>query len=178
MIENNKEILLKDVIILPFFWFPLGGLILGVPLFVIYGTYGLKYFGVFGMIFTAMVFFAILSFLIKYLSKDVVIRFSVDNIEIEINGNSALYAKKDVLGVFSHDYDKTKTSLISFQINFKNGKKMEIVDSKFTETYDIQKNKQLSNLICTIQNEFGFTIIKKSRLRSFKKLGAFWYSKK
>lgn len=174
---NNKEFVLKNVLILPFFWFPFGGLVIGMPLFIIYGTYGFRYLGVWGLVFTAMIFFAILSLLIKYLSKNITIRFLPEKIDININGRSTIYNKKDIIGIFAHDYHHTSTSLISIQINFKSGKKIEIVDSIFTEKYDLDVCGNLRKLMTAFEREIGFVKLNKNRMRSFQKLGAYWYSK-
>ncbi len=176
MERNSQEFLFKNVLTLPFFWFPLGGLILGMPLFLIYGTYGFDYFGVWGLVFTALVIFIILSLSIKYLSKNIIIRFLPKQLEIEINGNKATYNKEDVLGIFAHDYVNNNTSLISFQISFKSGKKIEIIDSKFTEKYEVNENTKLKQFLVTFQQELGFVKIGKSRKRSFQKLGATWFA--
>lgn len=174
---NNKEFVLSNILTLPFFWFPLGGLIIGMPLVIIYGTYGFRYLGVWGLVFTAMLFFVILSLFIKYLSKNIIIRFLPKQVELNIDGAITVYDKKDVVGIFAHDYHHTSTSLISIQINFKDGKKIEIADSKFTEKYDLDAREQLRKLMTAFEKELGFVKVKKSRIRSFQKLGAYWYSK-
>lgn len=172
-----KEILFKDVLTMDFYWFPLTGFVLSIILFYIYGEFGFMYFGIWGLLFTGLVFFFVIHLLIKYFRKDVLIRFAGKELHIEYNGKVQKYNKEDMVGMFAHDYEVSRSSLISFQLCFKDKKTLEIIDSKFTEKYDSTTNQVLKKNLKCILEELNFSKIRHSKLRAIKKLGAYWYAK-
>lgn len=173
----NNIFVFNKVLTISFFWFPLVGFVLGGIFFFIYGKYGFRYFGIWGLLFTTLILFVILQLMLNFFSKTLTISFTEKSMLIGYDGEEHKFDKNDVKGLYTHDYENTNTSLISFQICFKNGHNLEVTDCKFSEKYDTTSNKYLRNFLITAQKELHLKKIEKSTSRSIKKLGAYWYAR-
>ncbi|MBD1391662.1 hypothetical protein [Mucilaginibacter glaciei] len=171
-----KEVVFNNVLTLSFIWFPLTGFTVSIVLFYLYAEYGFNYLGVWGLIFTGFIVLFIMNLLLKYFSKNIRLYFTGNDMDIEINGQLQKIQKQDVVGLFAPDYENSKSSLISLQLCFKNGNKLDITDSKFTEKYDVGVNEVLKKDLRFILDELGFIKIRQSKSRAFKKQGAYWYA--
>lgn len=174
--ESSKTIVFNKVLTLSFYWFPASGFIMGIILFALYAEYGFDHLGVYGLFFTGLLLLFILHLLIRYFSKDILIHFTNNAVKIDVDGQTRLVDKKDIIGLFAPDYESSRSSLISLQLCFKNGDKLNITDSKFTEKFDESVNRKLKKDLVVILSEFGFSKISYNKSRALKKQGAYWYA--
>ncbi|WP_370900666.1 hypothetical protein [Chryseobacterium gossypii] len=174
MRQNNfKEFVLENVTIGQYYYVYVIGLPLFLIVFFLYGEYGMGYFGILGLILAFAITFGGVYFVLKKLSKRVTIR--IDDKYLIINDKK--YTKEEVKGIYSYDYINTKKSIISIQIQFTDGKKIEITDTEYRNKYDENKASVLRSFLKNIIEKFDFAKKKKNKLRAVQNLGAYWYSK-
>ncbi|WP_029287878.1 hypothetical protein [Pedobacter sp. R20-19] len=179
--QNHKyeKFILRPVTTLPHYVNYILGFVVGVPLFVIYGETGFRYFGTYGLIFTFFVFGIIMLLLINFfMTKTIIVYFDQVFLYIEEKKKELKkYKKTDISGFYSYDYERVEKSFISIQINLSNGKNINLTDTSTSQTIDKEKAELLRRFLITAKKELNFSLVTKNSLRSIQKLGACWYSK-
>ncbi|MBO9619250.1 MAG: hypothetical protein J7539_09470 [Niabella sp.] len=175
-----KEFCLKKVSTLNF------GIVLAIA-FSVAGFYFLLYFlliGYFKLSFLIGLFFLIFISvygIMQYYASDLTLKFNKDDLCIIKKGVEKKYAKADILGFYSQDYEHmgaNERAVVSILIKLNNGKTLSLSDIELNaKFYNQEKLINLKQLLKTAQTELGFRKVKKSVLRSLLKLGPYWYSK-
>ena len=124
---------------------------------MLYSEYGARYFRLWGIIFTFIIVLGTIYFILKKVSKNIVIPF--DDNQMVINGKN--YKKEEIKGIYSYDYLADRKSIISIQIQFINNKNLEITDTEYKNQYDTIKAEKLRQFLKTMMKELGFVKQKK-----------------
>ncbi|WP_311953024.1 hypothetical protein [Mucilaginibacter terrae] len=133
--------------------------------------------GMAGMSLTVLLLFVLMTGVMRASSKQIIIYFDRKRMYIATNGRDFKeYLKRDVKGIYSHNYDERTLAYISISILFKNGKQIRINDTAFGEVKDDEKAQMLKQFVKTVKRQLNFSLINKSRWRVFKLLGPYWYS--
>jgi len=164
----------KNVLTVPFVYFLPIAVVIGFPFFFIYATIGVKAVGVFGLVVVFLLVFGLFKLFIDIISKTVEICFAGNRIII----NNQEYKKDQILGIYMRDYEERQTSIISFEIWFVNGKKLEITDTEYRNQYNPKKGDELYAFIRTLKRELNFIKTKKDNFRAMQGRAAYWYSRK
>ncbi|MEJ5106693.1 hypothetical protein [Chryseobacterium sp. MYb328] len=173
--KGKREFILKNV--LPFHT---GWIILVIiPSMALYGTlyYVLFDFSVSLMVFFTLFYWGTCYLILKAISVKITIWFDHNYLYLKKNNNRYIkYAKADIIGFCSYDYE-TKTpqlrnSKIYFKIFLRDKPNIYLHDVEYRIRYDEEKGAELNRLLKEVQKELHFTKIKKKN--NFQNI--YWYS--
>ncbi|WP_345954279.1 hypothetical protein [Mucilaginibacter sp. PAMB04168] len=173
-----KKFQFNNVVTFPYYINYVMGFFIGLPLLFLYGEYGMRYLGIWGLILIFLIVGLTVMGITKASSKNLLLYFDKEALYIVENHKPPQKIMKDSIdGVYSYDYNRIEKSFISLQIKFKTGKNISITDMDTSEKVDQQKALLMSDFLTTLKKEMGFEFIKKNTGRSLQKLGACWYSR-
>lgn len=174
----TPEFIFSKVITYSPHWLTVFSIVVGWPLIGFYGIYGYRYLGMAGMGLTVVLFFVLMKVVTHVWSKQVIIYFDRKRMYVATNGrNFKDYLKRDIKGVYSHNYDERARAYTSISILFKNGTYISINDTTFGDAKDDEKAQMLKQFLKTIKRQLDFDLIKKNKWRAFRLLGPYWYSR-
>lgn len=175
--EINNEFEFKDLITLK----PLTINI--IVLMVIAVSFSLYYF-LFGIIFRLsfmMIMFALIvlgiTLILKAASSTVHVSFTKNSLAIKIDDKISVYKKTDIVGLYSINYNLSKSSRVAFEILFNNGNSIYLSDFEFNDKKYLLKNTHLKKLLNQFIKEFDLSDFKKVKLLSLHRMGQYFYFK-
>ncbi|MEN7551277.1 hypothetical protein AAG747_25390 [Rapidithrix thailandica] len=176
--QTLKEFAFEDVVTIRFVHY-LSFFLFFVPALFLYTEFLYPFFKMYGIYFLFLFSFGGLIQVLRYLKKTVIIKFDTKNKLVYINtGKREIECPmEDIKGFYSHDYLNRNKSIISIQFQLQNGKKIEITDFKFTNEFEEEKHKKLSEFLRVALQQLGFQPLRKSKRRWLQWMGAVWYSR-
>ncbi|SDJ91708.1 hypothetical protein [Chryseobacterium jejuense] len=171
----RREFILKNVLPFQIGW----TVLVIIPSMALYGAlyYFLFDFSVSLMTIFTLLYLGTCYLILKVISVKMTIWFDDNYLYLKKNNNRYVkYAKTDIIGFFSFDYE-TKTlqlrnSKIYFKFCLKNSHPIYLNDVEYKSRYDQDKGAELKRLLKEAQKELQFTKIKtKNKLQNI-----YWYS--
>ncbi|BAP30313.1 NADH-quinone oxidoreductase subunit M [Chryseobacterium sp. StRB126] len=172
---RRREFILKNV--LPFHtgW----TVLVIIPSMVLYGIlyYFLFNFSVSLMTIVTLLYLGTCYLILKAISVKMTIWFDDNYLYLKKNNNRYVkYAKADIIGFCSYDYETKTTQLrnskIYFKFCMKNTQHIYLHDIEYRSRYDEEKGAELKRLLKEAQKELQFTKIKtKNKFQNI-----YWYS--
>lgn len=137
--ENNKDFEFKDLIILKPLTINIIVLLVVVASFCLYYILvGINFKLSFMIITFALIVFGI-TLILKAASSTVHISFTKNAVAIKIDNKINVYKKKDIIGLYSINYNLSKSSRVAFEILFDNRKSIYVSDFEFNDKKDLSK---------------------------------------
>jgi hypothetical protein len=151
--------------------------VLLIPMFVLFISGWYAYLGYGGKSLIFMLSLLLVMVVLNPLAKSVTVYFDRKRMYIgdEKKGFEEILMH-NVVGFYSHDYERNQQQLISIEIYFENRKKLILYQLNGFNKVDPDDKAMLKAFMLAAQRRLNFTCIRKNRWRSFFELGAYWYS--
>ena len=176
--ENNKDFEFEDLITLK-------PLTINIIVLLVVATSFCLYYILVGINFKLsflMITFALIvlwiTLILEAASSAVHISFTKNAIAIKIDDKINVYKKTDIVGLYSINYNLSKSSRVAFEILFDNGKSIYISDFEFNDKKDLLKNKKLKKLLNQFIEEVDLFDCKKLESLNIHRMGQYYYFKK
>jgi hypothetical protein len=152
-------------------------LVLLTPMFVLFVTGWYAYLGYGGKSLIFMLSLLLMMVVLNPMAKSVTVYFDRKRVYIgnEKKGFEEILMH-NVVGFYSHNYERNQQQLISIEIYFKNRKKLILYQLNGFNKVAPDDKAMLKAFLLAAQRRLNFTCIRKNRWRSFFGLGAYWYS--
>jgi hypothetical protein len=118
-----------------------------------------------------------ITLILKAASSTIHISFIKDTLVVKINERINVYKKADIIGLYSINYNLSKSSRVAFEILFNNGNSISISDFEFNDKKDLSKNKQLMKLLNLFIKEIDLSECKKVKSFNLHRMGQYFYYK-
>jgi hypothetical protein len=175
--DNNKGFEFRDLITLKPLTINIIVLLVVTTFFCLYYILvGINFKLSFMMITFALIVLGI-TLILKAASSTVHISFTKNSLAIKIDDKINVYKKTNIVGLYSINYNLSKSSRVAFEILFDNGKSIHVSDFEFNDKKDLSKNKQLKKLLNQFIEEVDLFECKKVKSLSLHRMGQYFYSK-
>jgi len=175
--EINSDFEFKDLITLkPLTINIIVLLIVAISFSLYYVLLGINFRLSFVMITFALIVLGI-TLIFKAASSTVHISFTKNSIAIKIGDKINVYKKTDIVGLYSINYNSSKSSRVAFEILFANGNSIYVSDFEFNDKKDLLKNTQLKKLLNQFVKELGLSDFKKVKSLNLHRMGQYFYFK-
>lgn len=177
--KKRKKNVFENVITFHLAWM----IPISIPCVLFYGfLYNYLFGGIFRLSFVSIFtgfYLATIILILKIISvKKIALWFDDYYLYIRKGENiTQKYLKEDIEGIYSYDYEsispRLQNSKINIQLYLKNKKRIYLYDLEYRKKYKIEKGNQLRKFLITIQQELGFSKLKRKRFQN-----VYWYSTK
>ena len=175
--KNNKDFEFEDLITLkPLTINIIVLLVVAASFYLYYILVGINFKLSFMMITFALIVLGI-TLILKAASSAVHIPFTKNSLAIKIDDKTNVYRKTHIVGLYSINYNLSKSSRIAFEILFDNKKSIYVFDFEFNDKKDLSKNKQLKKLLNLFIKEIDLLECKKVKSLNLHRMGQYFYSK-
>jgi hypothetical protein len=151
--------------------------ILLTPMFVLFLNGWYLYLGYGGKSLIFVLNLLLIMIVLNPLAKSVTIYFDRKHMYVgDAKKDFESILSRDVVGFYSHNYERNQTFPIWVELHFKNRKKLVIYELNGFKKLDPDDKAMLKAFLIAAQRRLNFTCIRKNRWRSFFGMGAYWYS--
>jgi hypothetical protein len=177
MQEINNEFQFKDLITLkPLTINIIVLMVVAVSFSLYYFLFGINFRLSFMMMMFALIVLGI-TLILKAASSTVHISFTKNSLAIKIDGKISVYKKTDIVGLYSINYNLSKSSRVAFEILFDNGSSIYLSDFEFNDKKDLLKNTHLRKLLNQFIKEVDLSDCKKVKSLNLHRMGQYFYFK-
>ncbi|WP_412465785.1 hypothetical protein [Pedobacter sp. KLB.chiD] len=175
--ENNKDFEFKEIISLRPLLISLIVLVVLVLCMVLYYlVMGLNFKLSFVMITFAIMVLGVM-LILKANSSTVSFSFTKDSLIVNIGSSMIVYAKQDIIGLYSLNYNLSKSSRIAFEILLQDGRSLYFSDVEFNDKKEASKHAALKRFLNTFLKEVDLPEFKKIRSLNLHRMGQYFYYK-
>jgi|GEM_PF-5858967 len=175
--ENNQDFDFKEIITLK------PSSINTIVLLVVATFFGLYYFLIglnFKLSFVMITFGLIvlgITLILKAASAEIHMSFTGNSLIVKRRNEKKVYKTNDITGLYSINYNVSKSSRIAFEILYSDGTSLHLYDIEFNDKKDDLKNRKLKKFLNTFLEETGLNECKKIKSLNLHKMGQYFYYK-
>eukprot|EP01012_Entosiphon_sulcatum_P029605 TRINITY_DN36168_c0_g1_i1.p1 TRINITY_DN36168_c0_g1~~TRINITY_DN36168_c0_g1_i1.p1 ORF type:complete len:181 (+),score=1.31 TRINITY_DN36168_c0_g1_i1:242-784(+) len=175
--ESNKDFEFKEIITLrPLLISLIVLLVVVLCMFLYYLIMGVNFKLSFVMIIFAIMVLGVM-LILKANSSTVSFSFTKDSLIVNIGRRMIVCAKQDIIGLYSLNYNLSKSSRMAFEILFKDGKSLYFSDVEFNDKKEESKHAALKKFLNTFLIEADLPEFKKIKSLNINRMGQYFYYK-
>ncbi|MGN7988578.1 hypothetical protein ACTJKC_14615 [Pedobacter sp. 22226] len=115
--------------------------------------------------------------ILKANSSTVSFSFTEDSLIVNIGGRASVYIKEDIIGLYSLNYNLSKSSRMAFEILLNNGQSLYFSDIQFNDKKEALKHAALKRFLNTFLKEIDLHEFKEIKSLNMNRMGQYYFYK-